>query len=209
MIPPILSLSLTVRHKGVITINTENELTPIFDPRKASSTIEAVLFAAGYPVTREKLMESLTISETELEEALGILKEKYSDPDGGILLVFLSDCIQLCTNEKYKEEVKEALGIKKGGNLSRSSLEVLAIIAYNQPVTKSYIESVRGVDCTYTVTSLLEKDLIENCGTLDAPGRPSLYRTTPDFLRIFGISDISELPPYQLVGADGQVVIKP
>lgn len=160
-------------------------------------------------MSREKLMYSLSVTEDELDEALKILKEKYSDPDGGIILVFLNDCIQLCTNEKYKEEVKEALGIKRGGNLSRSSLEVLAIIAYNQPVTKSYIESVRGVDCTYTVSSLLEKGLIENCGTLDAPGRPSLYRTTPDFLRIFGISDISELPPYQLVGADGQVVIKP
>lgn len=160
-------------------------------------------------MSREKLMYSLSVTEDELDEALKLLKEKYSDHDGGIILVFLNDCIQLCTNEKYKEEVKEALGIKRGGNLSRSSLEVLAIIAYNQPVTKSYIESVRGVDCTYTVSSLLEKGLIENCGTLDAPGRPSLYRTTPDFLRIFGISDISELPPYQLVGADGQVVIKP
>ena len=160
-------------------------------------------------MSREKLMYALSVTEDELDEALKLLKEKYSDPDGGIILVFLNDCIQLCTNEKYKEEVKEALGIKRGGNLSRSSLEVLAIIAYNQPVTKSYIESVRGVDCTYTVSSLLEKGLIENCGTLDAPGRPSLYRTTPDFLRIFGISDISELPPYQLVGADGQVVIKP
>ncbi len=154
-------------------------------------------------------MYALSVTDNELDEALKLLKEKYSDSDGGIILVFLNDCIQLCTNEKYKEEVKEALGIKRGGNLSRSSLEVLAIVAYNQPVTKSYVESVRGVDCTYTVSSLLEKGLIENCGTLDAPGRPSLYKTTPDFLRIFGISDISELPPYQLVGADGQVVIKP
>lgn len=190
-------------------MNTENELTPIFDPEKTANAVEAILFAAGYPVTREKLMYALSVTETELDESIGLLKNKYKDPGAGIILVFLKDCLQLCTNEKYKEEVKEALGIKKGGNLSRSSLEVLAIVAYNQPVTKSYIENVRGVDCTYTVSSLLEKDLIENCGTLDAPGRPSLYRTTPDFLRIFGISDISELPPYQLVGTDGQVVIKP
>ena len=175
----------------------ENELTPIFDPAKTANAIEASLFAAGYPVSREKLTVSLGISDSELDESLELLKEKYSDKDAGIILIFLSDSIQ------------EVLGIKKGGNLSRSSLEVLAIVAYNQPVTKSYIESVRGVDCTYTVTSLTEKNLIENCGTLDAPGRPSLYRTTPDFLRIFGISDISELPPYQLVGVDGQVVIKP
>ena len=187
----------------------ENELIPIFDPAKTANAIEASLFAAGYPISREKLTVSLGISDSELDESLELLKEKYSDKDAGIILIFLSDSIQLCTNEKYKEEVKEVLGIKKGGNLSRSSLEVLAIVAYNQPVTKSYIESVRGVDCTYTVTSLTEKNLIENCGTLDAPGRPSLYRTTPDFLRIFGISDISELPPYQLVGVDGQVVIKP
>ena len=187
----------------------ENELSPIFDPMKTANAIEASLFAAGYPISREKLMVSLGISESELDESLELLKKKYSDRDAGIILIFLSDSIQLCSNEKYKEEVKEVLGIKKGGNLSRSSLEVLAIVAYNQPVTKSYIESVRGVDCTYTITSLAEKNLIENCGTLDAPGRPSLYRTTPDFLRIFGISNISELPPYQLVGVDGQVVIKP
>lgn len=158
---------------------------------------------------KERLMLACGINDEQLEECLELLKEKYSDTDGGIILIFPESCVQLCTNEKYKDEVKEALGIKKGGNLSRSSLEVLAIVAYNQPVTKSYIESVRGVDCTYTVTSLVEKNLLENCGTLDAPGRPSLYRVTPDFMRVFGISDISELPPYQLIGADGQVVIKP
>ncbi len=167
------------------------------------------MFAAGYPISKERLMLACGINGEQLEESIELLKEKYSDPKGGIILIFPENCIQLCTNEKYKEQVKEALGIKKGGNLSRSSLEVLAVVAYNQPVTKSYIESVRGVDCTYTVSSLVEKNLIENCGTLDAPGRPSLYRVTPDFMRIFGISSISELPPYQLVGADGQVVIKP
>lgn len=158
---------------------------------------------------KERIMLACGVNEGQLEESLKILKEKYSDADGGIILIFPDNCVQLCTNEKYKEQVKEALGIKKGGNLSRSSLEVLAVIAYNQPVTKSYIESVRGVDCTYTVSSLIEKDLIENCGTLDAPGRPSLYRVTPNFMRIFGISSISELPEYQLIGPDGQVVIKP
>ena len=110
-----------------------------------------------------------------------------------MLLTFDSSC-QLCTNEKYLPYIREALGIKRGGNLSASSLEVLAIAAYNQPVTRAFIDTVRGVDSAYAVGSLLDKELIAPVGRLDAPGRPMLYGTTEKFLRVFGLSSIKELP---------------
>ena len=94
--------------------------------------------------------------------------------------------------------VRAVLGVKNGGNLSRSSMETLAIVVYHQPVTRSYIESVRGIDSSYAVNNLTEKQLIEVCGRLDAPGRPSLYRTTDEFLRVFGIRTLEELPPAEL-----------
>ena len=101
---------------------------------------------------------------------------------------------QLCTKEQFLPLIKEALGIRKGGNLSASSLEVLAIIAYNEPVTRAFIDTVRKVDSAYIVNSLCEKNLIEACGRLDVPGRPNLYRTTPTFLRCFGIDSLEQLP---------------
>ena len=110
-----------------------------------------------------------------------------------MLLTFDKSC-QLCTNEKYLPYIREALGIKRGGNLSASSLEVLAIAAYNQPVTRAFIDTVRGVDSAYAVGALLDKELLEPVGRLDAPGRPMLYGTTDKFLRVFGLSSLGELP---------------
>ena len=105
---------------------------------------------------------------------------------------------------RFSDYIKQALGIRDGGNLSKASLETLAIIAYNQPVTRSYIDQVRGVDSAYSVGVLTERELIEEKGRMDVPGRPRLYGTTEAFLRVFGLSDISELPP--LPSADGAVV---
>jgi len=110
-----------------------------------------------------------------------------------MLLTFADSC-QLCTREEYGTCIREALGIRRGGNLSASSIEVLAIVAYNEPVTRAFIDTVRGVDSSYSVTSLCEKHLIESCGRLEVPGRPLLYKTTPDFLRVFGIQSLDELP---------------
>ena len=178
------------------------------DDREVSTVVEAILFAAGYPVEIIKLMETTGADKDAFEDAIGVLNEKYNG-ESGVRLVFLDGKYQLCTSEKYLDCVREALGIRRGGNLSRASLEVLAVIAYNQPTTRSFIEQVRGVDCTYIVSSLLEKGLIEVCGRLDSPGRPSLYRTTPDFLRVFGLSSVHDLPPFEVFDENGQVTLKP
>ena len=117
------------------------------------------------------------------------------------MLLTFDDTCQLCTKEQYLPCIKDALGIRKGGNLSASSLEVLAIIAYNQgirPVTRAFVDMVRKVDSAYIVTSLCEKNLIEPCGRLDAPGRPHVYRTTSTFLRCFGIESLEQLPYVEL-----------
>lgn len=124
----------------------------------------------------------------------------------GILLVTFPDSCQLCSRESYGTLIKQALGIKRGGNLSQSLLEVLSIIAYNQPATRAFVDTVRGVDSSYAVSSLVEKNLIECCGKLDAPGRPSLYRTTEDFLRIFGLSAINDLPSIQIKNSGGETI---
>lgn len=176
--------------------------------KELAAAIEAILFAAGYPVEIIKLMETLNCEKEEFEEAIGVLNAKYGE-DSGVRLVFLDGKYQLCTSEKKLDCVREALGIRRGGNLSRASLEVLAVIAYNQPTTRSFIEQVRGVDCTYTVSSLLEKGLIEVCGKLDSPGRPSLYKTSSDFLRVFGLSSVHDLPPFEVFDENGQVTVKP
>ena len=110
------------------------------------------------------------------------------------MLLCFDDGCQLATKEEYGDYVRNALGIRRGGNLSASSLEVLAIVAYNEPVTRAFIDTVRGVDSSYAVTSLADKHMIERCGRLDVPGRPILYRTTDDFLRVFGLNSLNDLP---------------
>ena len=173
----------------------EEHTTPT--EKDISSAIEAILFAAGHPITYEKLSVVLGIPTYEVLRILKLMEPAYNgeDSERGLLLLLLEDSCQLCTKEKFAPLIKEALGIRRGGNLSASSLEVLAIIAYNQPCTRSYVDMVRGVDSGYSVTSLFEKGLIEQRGRLDVPGRPILYGTTDDFLRVFGISSIDELPP--------------
>ena len=157
------------------------------------ATIEAILFAAGHPVSYEKLAEAMHYKESDGRSIVRGMIETY-DHRGFFLLAFDDTC-QLTTREQYLPYVRSALGIKRGGNLSQSAMEVLAIVAYNQPVTRAFIDAVRGVDSSYAVTSLLEKELLTVSGHLDAPGRPSLLCTTDKFLRVFGLTSISELPP--------------
>ncbi|HHT53992.1 MAG TPA: SMC-Scp complex subunit ScpB [Clostridiales bacterium] len=166
---------------------------PVADTEAA---IEAILFAAGHPVTYEKLGAVLGLTPREVRLLVENLAPSYnskSSPRGLHLLLFDDSC-QLCTKEKYAPYIREALGIKRGGNLSASSLEVLAIVAYNQPTTRAYIDAVRGVDSSYSVGKLVDQELIRIVGRLDAPGRPALYGTTEKFLRVFGINSLSELP---------------
>ena len=167
------------------------------DVPKCERIIEAVLFAAGHPVTYAKLAEVLGTTAGTCRKIVGDYADKYNGECGierGVMLAVYPDSCQLCTKEDYGKFVREALGIRRGGNLSNTSLEVLAIIAYNQPVTRVYIDTVRGVDSSYTVSSLYDKGLIEPCGRLDVPGHPRLYRTTENFLRVFGLSSLSDLP---------------
>ncbi len=166
----------------------------------AKPIIEAVLFAAGHPLTYETLAEAAECMISEVKEILTEMQAEYNNPENerGIQLVMFKETCQLCTKEAHIEKIRAALGVRQGGNLSRSSMETLAIVAYHQPVTRSYIDSVRGIDSSYTVNNLTDKGLIEVCGQLDAPGRPSLFRTTDAFLRIFGISSVEELPSIEL-----------
>ena len=161
--------------------------------------IEAALFAAGFPVKFERLEEVLGLSHDDLLE---LLRSKAFEYKGrGIRLIMFSDSCQLCSNEEYEKQVKSILGMRSGGALSNSALEVLAIIAYNQPVTKAFIEQVRGVDSSYAVTTLGEKQLIEVTGRLDVPGKPNLYGTTDTFLRCFGLGSLDELPKSEVLDA--------
>ncbi len=170
--------------------------------------LEAVMFAAGYPIEYEKLAVAAECEIPDVKLLLNEMAEEYSKADAGrgIQLLQFEESCQLCTKEQFADKIRVALGVRLGGNLSRSSLETLAIVAYHQPVTRSYIDSVRGIDSTYSVNNLTDKRLIEVCGRLDAPGRPALYRTTDEFLRVFGITSPDMLPPVELFAT---VEIKP
>ena len=169
---------------------------------------EAVLFAAGHAVTYERLSLLLEISEKETKSFIAEFANEYNAvSERGIQLVAYADSCQLCTKEDYIDYIRAALGIRRGGNLSNSSLEVLSIIAYHQPVTRPFIEQVRGIDSSYAIGALVEKGLIECCGKLDAPGRPSLYATTDDFLRCFGLTSLEELPEAQAFTSAGELVL--
>lgn len=173
------------------------------------AVIEACLFAAGHPLTYEKLGAALGTSEDYCRDLVEKFASIYNNDAAfprGILLVRYPDSCQLCTREKYGEEIKCALGIRRGGNLSQSLLEVLAVIAYNQPTTRAFVDTVRGVDSSYAVNILTEKKMIEPCGRLETPGRPTLYRTTEDFLRVFGISSTAELPSVFVKSDTGETV---
>ncbi len=160
------------------------------------SAIEAILYAAGYPVKYVKLSEVLGLDVKDVKAMVEHMATQYNKEDSprGINLLMFEDTCQFCTKEQYAPYIREALGIKRGGNLSASSLEVLAVVAYNQPVTRAYVDNVRGVDSSYAMNSLIDKGLIEACGRLDAPGRPMIYSTTEKFLRVFGINSLEDLP---------------
>ena len=163
-----------------------SELVPAF---------EAILFASGEPVSIERFTQVFdTIPET-VNEVMLILKEKTEKENSGLELVRLENTYQLVTKKDYAEYIKKAFDLRRRTPLSPAALEVLAVVAYNQPVTKSFIEQVRGVDCSSVVTTLIEKGLVEERGRLELPGKPLLYGTTKNFLKSFEMSDLSELPP--------------
>ena len=173
----------------------------IIEIKNIEAAIEAILFAAGYPVKYEKIAEVIGLDVNNTMTIIEHMSEEYNKADSvrGLSLLLFPDTCQLCTKEQFAPYIREALGIRRGGNLSASSMEVLAIVAYNQPVTRSFIDQVRGVDSSYAVNSLIDKALIEACGRLDAPGRPMLYATTDKFLRVFGLNSLSDLPATEIM----------
>ncbi len=176
--------------------------TPQTDQLKnIEGAIEAILYAAGYPVKYAKLAEVLGLDVRNTKKLVQHLAAEFNSERSkrGINLLVFEDTCQFCTKEQYAPYIREALGIRRGGNLSASSMEVLAIVAYNQPITRTFVDQVRGVDSSYAMNSLIDKGLIESCGRLDAPGRPMLYMTTEKFLRVFGINSLSELPATETV----------
>ena len=159
------------------------------------SAMEAVLFASGDPVSIDRLSQVFEISPEKVEATASALEKKLEDNKSGIKLIRLENKYQLATRNEFAEYIKKAFDIKRKTPLSPAALEVLAVIAYNQPVTRSFVEQVRGVDCSGVITTLIEKELIEERGRLELPGKPLLYGTMDNFLRCFSISDLSELPP--------------
>lgn len=162
---------------------------------KIQSAVEAILFAAGEPVELQRIASVFDIEPELAERVLYNLGAELDERNSGICLLRLGDKYQLSSRTEYAEIIRDFLELRKNTPLSQAAFEVLAVIAYNQPVTKSFVEQVRGVDCSGVITTLCQKKLIEERGRLDLPGRPLLYGTTPEFLRVFGISSLEELPP--------------
>lgn len=156
--------------------------------------LEAMLFASGDPVEASKLAEVLNLDLESVTKMLGHLSDKYDESESGICLVRIDGKYQLCTREDYADDVRALLEIKKNTPLSPAAFEVLAIVAYNKTVTKSFIEQIRGVDCSGSIANLVQKGLIEEKGRLDLPGRPLVYGTTDRFLRCFSLNSLDDLP---------------
>ena len=163
--------------------------------RELMPMLEAVLFAMGEPIEIERLCVALELDEIVVSDVLSQLQEKYESDEYGICLLKLDNKYQICTKQKYADNIRSVIEVKKNAPLSQAAFEVLAIIAYNQPVTKAFVEQIRGVDCGGVISSLCQKSLIEEKGRLDLPGRPLIYGTTAEFLRCFCISSLDELPP--------------
>lgn len=163
--------------------------------KKYRAAIEAILFATGEPVSADRLAEVLELDAETVHRIAADMMSELLARDGGIYMVKLDDQYQLCTRKEYADAVRRSLDIRRNTPLSQAAMEVLAIVAYNQPVTKAFIEQVRGVDCSAVIQGLMQKNLIEEQGRLELPGRPLLYGTTPVFLRCFGVSGLAELPP--------------
>ncbi len=162
--------------------------------KEIESAVEAILFASGEPVQVKRLCGALELARPAVERALQDLRDHYAFERRGIRLSQMDDSWQLCSAPEYGDAVHRALEVRKPAKLSQPALEALTIIAYYQPTTKANVDQIRGVDSAYTMSLLLNRDLIEECGRLQAPGRPRLYRTTKQFLRAFHLNSLEELP---------------
>ena len=165
--------------------------------KQAESIIEGVLFAAGDAVDVEKLSDILDIDIKSTRAIITALADKYDREMRGLQIIRLEDSYQMCSRRDYQEYISKLVEPRRSQSLSNAAMEVLAIVAYKQPVTRAVIEQIRGVSCDTLVNKLLEKNFIEEVGRLDTPGRPMLFGTTEEFLRCFGIESIAELPDFE------------
>lgn len=166
---------------------------------KMAGIAEAVLFACGESVSSQRLAEVLGTDEKEIPDIIRTLNERYEECGSALHIVPLAKNWQLCTKKEFAPYIRAAMENKKGAPLSNAALEVLTIVAYNQPVTKSFIEHVRGIDSSSVVNNLVERELLEEAGRLEVPGRPIAYRTTDNFLRCFALTSLGDLPPLPIL----------
>ncbi|MBQ9898259.1 MAG: SMC-Scp complex subunit ScpB [Ruminococcus sp.] len=157
--------------------------------------VEAILFASGEPIEIYRLSQASGIDVGTLPSMIKLLNDRYDDCGSGICIKKLDSSYQMCTREEYAPQIRAALETKRSTPLSNAAMEALTIIAYNQPVSKGFVENVRGIDSSSVINNLVEKGLVEEAGRLDVPGKPIVYRTTAVFLRSFGLSSVTELPP--------------
>ena len=158
------------------------------------NTVEAIIFASGEPVDRMRLIDVLGCTPERLDAIIREIAADYEERDSAVELLSLGAEVQFVTRPEYAEAVRNVLDLKKNQPLSSAAFEVLAIVAYNQPVTRAFIEQVRGVDCGGVLNTLCQRQLVEECGRLDLPGRPLIYCTTAEFLKCFCMSTLAELP---------------
>ena len=176
------------------------EVTEVkMEQNELQRTLMAILFAAGEPVAASRLSETLAVDVAQIHEELAFLMNELSYHRSGIRIVRLEDAYQMCSAAEQAEFVTRTLETRKPPKLSSSQLETLSVIAYYQPATKAYVEQIRGVDSGYSISALLTKKLIREAGRLNVPGRPFQYETTPDFLRVFGLQSLADLPPIEKV----------
>lgn len=176
---------------------------------KKKAIIEAILYAAGRPVEIKELMVALEVNYDEVVEIVGSMKSDMLNNNRGLEIIRAEDSYQLCTKKEYYEYIYPIFDKRSKPNLSQASLETLSIIAYNPKITRAQIEAIRGVNSDGTLYKLLEYNLVEEAGKMDAPGRPTMYKTTKDFLKMFGMTSLEELPelPRYKVDENEQIVI--
>ena len=173
--------------------------------KELESAMEGILFASGEPVQIDRICTALDLDRPTAERILQKLMDYYAYERRGIRLLRMEDSWQLCSSPDYADVIRRAFEIRKPAKLSQPALEVLTIIAYYQPTTRAYVDQIRGVDSAYTIGLLLERKLIEECGRLQVPGRPHLYRTTKQFLRAFHLTSLDDLPEMPDLGGEGQM----
>lgn len=170
--------------------------------KDAEAIIEGILFAAGDPVDIERISDILDIDIKSTRAVLTALSDKYDEEKRGLKIIRLEDSYQMCTRGEYNEYISRLAEPRRMQTLSNAAMEVLSIVAYKQPVTRAVIEQIRGVSCDTLVNRLLERNLIQEIGRLDTPGRPMLFGTNDEFLRCFGISSVTELPDYEKISSE-------